>query len=396
MLVGIKRCAPVDGTSYVNKKSRRNRICRHAGCTTHRSFGSSTDKVALYCAKHKLPEHVDVKNKTCLYAGCKTGPTYGSINDGIALYCAKHKQPEHVDVKSKTCSHAGCKTRPTYGFIGDGIALYCVSHKLPEHVDVKHKTCLHAGCTTRAGYGTLFGRKAHCGEHKLPNEYSKNHPKCGHVGCSHQPCYTNTGQNYPLRCEEHMLTDDVNVVERPCQKCGLPFHLKDGNLCNDCNEFFMSKVRLVKQTSLKQFLESNGVVITQYDRRVDGGCSLKRPDIVVDCDSFIIVVECDEDQHSNYLCSCEQGRMVTLFNDFGGLPVCFIRYNPDSYTDNCGIRVTTKSPMARQKRLLSLIRSMQLHPPSAMLSAVYLYYDGEDGVNRFINVDYESSTVQEL
>lgn len=45
----------------------------------------------------------------------------------------------------------------------------------------------------------------------------------------------------------------------------------------------------------------------------------------------MIIVECDENQHGSYACECELGRMITLFQDYGGMPVVFIRYNPDNY-----------------------------------------------------------------
>ncbi|KAI9095860.1 hypothetical protein DFS34DRAFT_651099 [Phlyctochytrium arcticum] len=55
---------------------------------------------------------------------------------GKALFCATHKVPDHVNVKSPHCHHPGCSKRPSFGPEG-GKALFCVTHKERDHVDVK-------------------------------------------------------------------------------------------------------------------------------------------------------------------------------------------------------------------------------------------------------------------
>jgi hypothetical protein len=67
------------------------------------------------------------------------------------------------------------------------------------------------------------------------------------------------------------------------------------------------------------------------DKRIQGGCSLRRPDIFIDLGYQIIVVEIDENQHIDYDCSCENKRIMELSQDVGHRPVVFIRFNPDDY-----------------------------------------------------------------
>ena len=86
--------------------------------------------------------------------------------------------------------------------------------------------------------------------------------------------------------------------------------------------------------------------------------------------------------------------MINLFQDFGGLPVIFVRFNPDGYTDNNSKRHQyTKS---RETRLLKTLNSVLLHQPKELLSVIYLYYNGDDGINKVINIDYENMLTNEI
>jgi hypothetical protein len=77
------------------------------------------------------------------------------------------------------------------------------------------------------------------------------------------------------------------------------------------------------------------------DKRVIDGCSSKRPDIYVDMGSHIIVIEVDENQHKQYDCSCENKRLMEISQDFNFRPIVLIRFNPDGYIKNNGIKVTS-------------------------------------------------------
>jgi hypothetical protein len=75
------------------------------------------------------------------------------------------------------------------------------------------------------------------------------------------------------------------------------------------------------------------------DRRVQDGCSRRRPDLLLDMGSHIIIVEVDENKHANYDCSCENKRMMELSQDLQHRPIVFIRFNPDEYTTQEGILI---------------------------------------------------------
>jgi hypothetical protein len=77
------------------------------------------------------------------------------------------------------------------------------------------------------------------------------------------------------------------------------------------------------------------------DKKVQNGCSRRRPDLLLDIGSHIIIVEVDENKHTNYDCSCENKRLIKLSQDLQHRPIVFIRYNPDDYTNQEGILVKT-------------------------------------------------------
>jgi hypothetical protein len=75
------------------------------------------------------------------------------------------------------------------------------------------------------------------------------------------------------------------------------------------------------------------------DKKIQDGCSKKRPDLLLDMGSHIIIVEIDENAHTNYDCSCENKRIMTLSQDVGHRPIVFIRFNPDDYIDKKGNKI---------------------------------------------------------
>jgi hypothetical protein len=67
------------------------------------------------------------------------------------------------------------------------------------------------------------------------------------------------------------------------------------------------------------------------DKKIQDGCSRKRPDLLLDLGYQVIIVEIDENQHQDYDCSCENKRLMLLSQDVGHRPLVFIRFNPDEY-----------------------------------------------------------------
>lgn len=367
--------------------------CQEATCDKGPSFGDPIERKIMYCFEHKLPGHVNVVSKRCGHADCDKIPTFGHRNNMQELYCATHKLPDHVQVQNKKkCIEVSCNTIPSFGNLDDRKVIYCAKHKLPDHVNLVQALCIQNGCTNTALYGKLFEARIHCSQHRTKQELRSN-PKCTVNCCKERPFFTNADNNWPLRCELHQLSDDKNIVEKLCASCHTESFIKEGNtLCTGCTAVPWTQRVHLQENKVAEFLKSKNIDFIQ-DKRADTSCSLKRPDFSIDYGTHMLIVEVDENQHQSYPCECEQSRMLTIFNDLGGLPVTFIRYNPDNYVDYEGKAHSGKMEDSKKlARLLSVIKSVQLHPPqSVQLQVIHLFYDGDDGTNVVETIDYEKS-----
>jgi hypothetical protein len=72
------------------------------------------------------------------------------------------------------------------------------------------------------------------------------------------------------------------------------------------------------------------------DKKIQDGCSKRRPDLLLDIGSHILIVEIDENKHTNYDCICENKRLMEISKDLGFRPIVLIRFNPDSYINTKG------------------------------------------------------------
>lgn len=75
----------------------------------------------------------------------------------------------------------------------------------------------------------------------------------------------------------------------------------------------------------------NETFTMRFDKIVEGGCSRRRPDVAIDFGSHCLMIEIDENRHANY--SCEEKRMVELYEDIGFRKIVFLRFNPDRYKE---------------------------------------------------------------
>jgi len=93
---------------------------------------------------------------------------------------------------------------------------------------------------------------------------------------------------------------------------------------------YKTKERNVVEHVLTHFPEYSWVA----DKKIENGCSKRRPDLLLDYGSNAIIVEIDEYQHKDYDSTCENKRIMELSQDLQHKPITFIRFNPDSYKNN--------------------------------------------------------------
>lgn len=89
------------------------------------------------------------------------------------------------------------------------------------------------------------------------------------------------------------------------------------------------------------------------NKRVIGGRSLLRPDMVCNVLDQVIMVEVDEKQHRNarYSSLSEDERVRDLTCDVGHRPTVIIRFNPDGYVDENGKKIRSCFGFNEQGRM---------------------------------------------
>jgi hypothetical protein len=208
------------------------------------------------------------------------------------------------------CIHEGCKIRPNYNVEGETKALYCSQHKLEGMVDVKHETCIHEGCKILPVFNVEGETKAlYCSQHKLEGMVDVKHETCKSEWCSTRVQEKYDG--YCLFCYMHLFPD------KPVSRN------------------YKTKEKDVVDRIKQSFPDFTWV----SDKKVFDGCSRRRPDLLLDMGSHIIIVEIDENKHTDYDCSCENKRLMELSQDLQHRPIIFIRFNPDSYINSEGISI---------------------------------------------------------
>ena len=321
----------------------RHKTCCEEGCKTQPNFNIEGEKIGLYCSKHKKEGMVDVRHKTCCEEGCKTQPNFNIEGEKIGLYCSKHMKEGMVDVKHKTCCEEGCKTRPTYNICGETEGLYCVLHKTEGMVDVKHKLCHQEGCKTRPTYN-LDGETngLYCVLHKKEGMVDVLNKTCYEEGCRRQAIYNTFGESKALYCGKHRNDNMIAVFSKTCKSewCLTTVRDKYDGYCLFCfiNLFpdkpvsrnYKTKEYAVVEYIISEFPDLEWIA----DKKINGGCSMRRPDLLLDLGYQILIVEVDENHHISYDCSCENKRVMELSQDLGHRPIVFIRFNPDKYESN--------------------------------------------------------------
>ena len=171
---------------------------------------------------------------------------------------------------------------------------------------------------------------------------------CIHNGCKTLPIYNVEGETKGLYCDTHKLDGMVNVKSKMCKTylCLTRVQEKYDGYCLRCfihlfpdkpvSRNYKTKERAVVEYITTKFPGLSWIA----DKIISGGCSKKKPDLLLDLGYQVLLLEVDENQHITYDCSCENKRIMELSQDVGHRPIVFIRFNPDDY-DNNGTNVSS-------------------------------------------------------
>lgn len=246
----------------------------------------------------------------------------------------------------------------------------CGGGSLCEH-DRERTKCKECGGGSRCEHGRLNSACVDCGGGSIC-EHKKHRSACrdcgGSIFCEH-------GQRKIL-CKECGGSAIClhNKHKTSCKECGgsqICLHGKKKSYCKQCGGNALCKSTWCETIGMKKYngyclpcciqvhpeikvsrnykTKENDVVeriketfpnfTWVADKRIQDGCSKRRPDLLLDMGSHIIVVEIDENQHADYDCSCENKRLMELSQDLQHRPIVFIRFNPDDYTNQDGVLI---------------------------------------------------------
>jgi hypothetical protein len=316
----------------LNHRSLDKRHCEQIGCTTRPVFNTKGETKGRFCVDHKTRDMVDVKNKKCEQIGCTTRPAFNVKGETKARFCADHKEPKMVDVISKKCEQIECTKFPTFNTKGESKARFCADHKQDGMADVKSKKCEHIGCTTRPNFNVEGESTCRfCADHKQDDMVDVISKQCEQDGCIKQPTFNTEGETKARFCITHKQYGMINVMAKYCIGPGYPCDTQAYSKAYDgyCLRCFIhlfpdkpvARNYKNKELAVKDFIESKFPDFTWIsDKRIQGGCSKRRPDLFLDIGFQVLMIEVDEHQHTDYNCSCENKRKMELSKDIGGRP----------------------------------------------------------------------------
>ena len=212
----------------------------------------------------------------------------------------------------------------------------CNGNSICPHGSEKNN-CVPCGGVSICEHGK---RRRRC---PICNPNSKELCPCGKsiVGCE-KCCEKCPCGKLPSRCKihggsqlckaPHCETRGINKYDGYCLPCCIHY----------CPEIqvsrnFKTKENDVVQRVLEKYPDFNWIA----DKKIQDGCSKRRPDLLLDFGSHVIIVEVDENKHTTYDCSCQNKRLMEISQDIGHKPVVFIRFNPDAYVNQEGKKVTS-------------------------------------------------------
>lgn len=316
-----------------NRKLRApTRLCEE--CHKQSSFNFPGLTNGIRCADHKDPEMINVIQKNCEHEGCLKQPCYNLPNEHFGKFCASHKISEMINVRERRCEFNGCMKKPFYNSPYETKGRFCNEHKEDGMIDVLSNSCHYKDCNKRATFNNPGQKAKFCVSHKEDGMIDVKTRRCEYEDCMTVPVFNLPGTKRGIFCFEHKKNgmDDVRNPRCKTPMCNviLPYY-KD--YCARCSAHLFPdqpsrfKTREIK---LKEYLTAeypDKTII--HDKRVE--CHLYRPDFVFDMGSHVIVIELDENQHKTYDTSCDNKRLMSIFQGLGSRPMVMIRFNPDKY-----------------------------------------------------------------
>ena len=343
--------------------------CNEKGCDNKALYGFKT-KNACHCKQHKVE-----------------GMVYQPLN-----YCKHEKRKAHCKDcdGSQICKHGRQRNRcKEPGCGGASICEHgrvrnqckeCGGSQICNH-GRQRSTCKDCRGASICEHGRVKNQCKDCGGSSIC-DHGRQRSQCkecrGASICEHgrrrNQCRECGGASY---CEH-------SRVRSLCKECGgssICEHGRRRNRCKECGGSQLCKTvycntiasnkaykgyclfcfvnTFPDETILRNYKTKEKNVVDsikekypefdwKHDRTVENGFSKRRPDLLLDLGTHVIIVEIDENKHNKYECICENKRLMEISKDLNHRPIIMLRFNPDAYTNDKGVKIP--SPWTTNKR----------------------------------------------
>lgn len=321
--------------------------CKDKNCNKYASFNIKGQQ-PVYCLQHKSDEMINVVSKKCIIDECGKLSIFNFPNESFGIYCVQHKLNGMINVKDKTCINKNCKKQPYFNYPNQSKGIYCKDHKLEGMVNVKEKKkCLEKNCNKQPYFNYLDQNKGiYCKDHKLEGMVNVKDKKCLDKNCNLRPYFNYPDQNKGTYCLQHKKEGMINIINKVCilNLCSTQANRKYRGYCFRCFVHTFPDEPVCRNYRIKERIVTDYIKLNYSNFKITfdkmtGGCSRRRPDIVIDLMTHVIIIEIDENQHRLYDTTCEEIRINEIYEDFAYRPIVFIRFNPDGYIDKHGVNI---------------------------------------------------------
>ena len=368
-----------DTPKYVRKKCEHGKqACQCVQCGTGVCIHKKIKSICVECGGSGICIHKKIKHQCIECKGASICPH--SKRRSRCIECQGGSICPHKQIKSR-CAICG----------GNSL---CIHKKRKEYcIECAESDCI---CEHKK-------RKSRCTECKgteiCPHQKNKyNCIECESNNiCEHKKLKSQCIICHGYRICEHDKRRSTCVICTPesgCQHCKLISVISSRwkPYCFRCYCVLHPDIKIPRQFKLKEHYVMDALkehykdtLTMTFDKTIEGGCSKHRPDLFIDFGTHCLIIEIDENQHTNYI--CEQKRMIALYEAIGFRKVVFIRFNPDGYNSQTekykspfgytptGMISINKEEMAR--RITCLVEQIDTvkEEPVEPLTIHYLFFN---------------------
>ena len=196
--------------------------------------------------------------------------------------------------------------------------------------------------------------------------------------CEH--CTYKTKRKYDIKRHLEYIHD---IGDKQCEwcarNCNKVIEHKGGYICRKCyrkDAGHVSRKECRMSDALDEKFGTDYLLCT--DSRVYGNvCQKYRPDKLYASPGLVLHIECDENQHkyNNGDYTCDEKRILDIYDEFIGNRYIVIRWNPDAYKTRSGKRLTFKQRIVELQKVMAMIANGWQAPNH--IYCIFMFYDDD-------------------